>query len=136
MLMPFKACLFKLEESFTQTSTELMIDPIVSFQKHQLVVSHLTDCLDRRGNKQLTAICAANIVIYLLGKGYYIWRNKQRDQAWNALSKDVSNNPARLIYQWSANPCVGANSLPRDYDGCWKQAQGFPFCSLSQTAFR
>ncbi|KAJ4317497.1 hypothetical protein N0V84_007325 [Fusarium piperis] len=42
----------------------------------------------RRGNKQLTAICASNIVVYLLAKGYYIWRNKQRDRAWNVLSKD------------------------------------------------
>lgn len=74
-----------------QTSIEPMIDPIVSFQKHQLVVGHLTDCIDRRGNKQLTAICAANIFIYLLGKGYYVWRNKQRDIAWNALSKEVRN---------------------------------------------
>lgn len=89
--MSFKACLSKLEESFTQTSTEPMIDPIVSFQRHQLVVGHLTDCLDRRGNKQLTAICASNIIIYLIAKGYYIWRNKQRDRAWNALSKDVSH---------------------------------------------
>ncbi|KAH7148179.1 major facilitator superfamily domain-containing protein [Dactylonectria macrodidyma] len=42
----------------------------------------------RRGNKQITAICSANIVIYLLAKGYYIWRNKQRDRHWNALSKE------------------------------------------------
>ncbi|KAJ4267706.1 hypothetical protein NW762_003820 [Fusarium torreyae] len=42
----------------------------------------------RRGNKQLTAICSANIVIYLLAKGYYVWRNKQRDREWDALSKE------------------------------------------------
>ncbi|KAJ3536917.1 hypothetical protein NM208_g6518 [Fusarium decemcellulare] len=42
----------------------------------------------RRGNKQLTAICASNIIVYLLAKSYYIWRNKQRDRAWDALSKE------------------------------------------------
>ncbi|KAH7258802.1 hypothetical protein MRS44_009693 [Fusarium solani] len=42
----------------------------------------------RHGNKQLTAICASNNVIYLLAKGCYIWRNKQRDREWNALSRE------------------------------------------------
>ncbi|ETN39112.1 uncharacterized protein HMPREF1541_05334 [Cyphellophora europaea CBS 101466] len=40
----------------------------------------------RRGNRQLTAICAANIVIYLLVKAYYLWRNKQREQEWSAMT--------------------------------------------------
>ncbi|KAI1466074.1 MFS general substrate transporter [Daldinia caldariorum] len=42
----------------------------------------------RRGNKQLVAICAANIVIYGLIKVYYIYRNKQRDRDWNAMSRE------------------------------------------------
>ncbi|KAI4864316.1 MFS general substrate transporter [Hypoxylon rubiginosum] len=42
----------------------------------------------RRGNKQLVAICVANIVIYALAKLYYIWRNKQRDRDWNAMTKE------------------------------------------------
>ncbi|KAK7432190.1 hypothetical protein QQZ08_001135 [Neonectria magnoliae] len=42
----------------------------------------------RRGNKQLTAICVSNIFVYLLTKGYYVWRNKVRDREWNALSKE------------------------------------------------
>ncbi|KAI1650287.1 MFS general substrate transporter [Daldinia loculata] len=42
----------------------------------------------RRGNKQLVAICAANIVIYILIKVYYIYRNKQRDTDWNAMTRE------------------------------------------------
>ncbi|CRK15452.1 putative transporter like protein [Verticillium longisporum] len=42
----------------------------------------------RRGNTQLTAICAANIVIYVLAKLYYVWRNKTRDREWDALTKE------------------------------------------------
>ncbi|PNH31078.1 hypothetical protein VD0002_g3264 [Verticillium dahliae] len=42
----------------------------------------------RRGNTQLTAICAANIVIYVLAKSYYVWRNKVRDREWDALTKE------------------------------------------------
>lgn len=45
---------------------------------------------DRRGNRQLVAICAANIVIYGLAKAYYIWRNKSREKEWSAMTRDVS----------------------------------------------
>lgn len=31
-----------------------------------------------------------NICIYLIGKGYYIWRNKTRDKKWNAMSPEVN----------------------------------------------
>ncbi|KAL2687095.1 hypothetical protein Neosp_004647 [[Neocosmospora] mangrovei] len=63
-------------------------DTVGSWAKFAVLTVLLSYPSNRRGNKQLTAICAANIVIYLLGKAYYIWRNKQRDQAWSALSKD------------------------------------------------
>ncbi|KAF2435282.1 MFS general substrate transporter [Tothia fuscella] len=43
--------------------------------------------LYRRGNLQLVAICAANLVIYLLVKGYYVWRNKTREKKWNNMSE-------------------------------------------------
>ncbi|KAI5861286.1 MFS general substrate transporter [Durotheca rogersii] len=46
----------------------------------------------RRGNRQLVAICAGNIVIYLLVKAYYIWRNKQRDNKWNAMTREEQLN--------------------------------------------
>ena len=73
-----------------QTSTVPTIDLIVSFCKYRSC-NRGTNWLflDRRGNKQLTAICASNNVIYLLAKGCYIWRNKQRDREWNALSREV-----------------------------------------------
>ncbi|KAI2625784.1 MFS general substrate transporter [Hypoxylon sp. NC1633] len=42
----------------------------------------------RRGNKQLVAVCSANIVVYGLVKLYYIWRNRQRDREWNAMTRE------------------------------------------------
>ncbi|KAI2605940.1 MFS general substrate transporter [Hypoxylon fragiforme] len=42
----------------------------------------------RRANKQLVAICSANIVVYFLIKVYYIWRNNKRDREWNEMSRE------------------------------------------------
>ncbi|KAK0636483.1 major facilitator superfamily domain-containing protein [Bombardia bombarda] len=42
----------------------------------------------RRGNKQLTAICVMNIAVYLIAKGYYMWRNKTREREWDAMTKE------------------------------------------------
>ncbi|OAG12462.1 MFS general substrate transporter [Paraphaeosphaeria sporulosa] len=44
--------------------------------------------LYRRGNKVLVGICVLNIFIYAFNKMYYIWRNKQRDRKWNALTAE------------------------------------------------
>ena len=41
-----------------------------------------------RGNKQLLAVCGMNIVLYFLTKAYYVFRNKQRDKKWNAMTED------------------------------------------------
>lgn len=43
---------------------------------------------DRRGNRVLVGICVLNIFLYLFSKAYYTWRNKQRDQQWNALTAE------------------------------------------------
>ncbi|KAE9396448.1 MFS general substrate transporter [Gymnopus androsaceus JB14] len=41
----------------------------------------------RRGNLALIVICCFNIVVLYPGtKAYYIWRNRQRDRIWNAMS--------------------------------------------------
>jgi hypothetical protein len=42
----------------------------------------------RRGNRQLLAICCMNIVLYILTKLYYVWRNKTRDAKWNAMTEE------------------------------------------------
>lgn len=42
----------------------------------------------RRGNRALVAIGVLNIFIYLGAKGYYIWRNKQKSQAWESLNTE------------------------------------------------
>ncbi|TGZ77285.1 MFS general substrate transporter [Ascodesmis nigricans] len=40
-----------------------------------------------RGNKILLAICCWNIVLFVLVKMYYVWRNKAREQKWETLSE-------------------------------------------------
>jgi hypothetical protein len=44
----------------------------------------------RRGNRVLIGVCCMNIVVYLLGKAYYMWRNKTKADKWNSMTKDVS----------------------------------------------
>ena len=48
--------------------------------------------LYRRGNKVLLGICAANIALFYLAKLFYIWRNKVRDNKWNAMTKEEQDN--------------------------------------------
>ncbi|KAH6681181.1 allantoate permease [Plectosphaerella plurivora] len=44
--------------------------------------------LYRRGNKILLGICCFNIVLFYLVKVFYIWRNRIRDERWNAMTKE------------------------------------------------
>jgi predicted MFS family arabinose efflux permease len=37
----------------------------------------------RRGNKILVAIACLNLVLYVIAKGYYLWKNKKRARVWN-----------------------------------------------------
>ena len=41
-----------------------------------------------RGNKFLIIINLLSIVVFLLTKAYYIFRNEQRKKQWNALSRE------------------------------------------------
>ncbi|KAJ6442390.1 transporter [Purpureocillium lavendulum] len=41
-----------------------------------------------RGNRQLLALLCMNIVVYGLVKSYYVWRNKQRDRKWGAMTPE------------------------------------------------
>ncbi|KAF9872593.1 major facilitator superfamily transporter [Colletotrichum karsti] len=42
----------------------------------------------RRGNRVLAGVASLNIVIYATAKLYYVWRNKQRDRIWDAMSQE------------------------------------------------
>jgi hypothetical protein len=44
--------------------------------------------LYRRGNRDLPGILSMNIVIYLLTKVYYVYRNKQKERKWNAMTEE------------------------------------------------
>ncbi|KAI0176897.1 major facilitator superfamily domain-containing protein [Pestalotiopsis sp. NC0098] len=46
----------------------------------------------RRGNKVLIGIVALNIVMVFVMKGYYMWRNKQKERQWNALTAEQKDD--------------------------------------------
>ncbi|KAF4916860.1 putative transporter [Colletotrichum viniferum] len=48
--------------------------------------------LYRRGNKVLLAITAWNAVFAWIIKGYYMWRNKKRDDVWKNMSQQEKDN--------------------------------------------
>lgn len=48
--------------------------------------------LYRRGNKVLLAITAWNAVFAWIIKGYYMWRNKKRDDIWKNMSQQEKDN--------------------------------------------
>lgn len=44
--------------------------------------------LYKTGNSILFAFNILSIALFLLTKVYYVWRNKQRDRVWNAMTED------------------------------------------------
>ncbi|KAI1452391.1 MFS general substrate transporter [Annulohypoxylon moriforme] len=49
--------------------------------------------LYRRGNSILLGIVGLNLVLYILAKMYYVWRNRERDRKWNAMTSEE-----KLVY--------------------------------------
>ncbi|KAL6908615.1 major facilitator superfamily domain-containing protein [Trichoderma evansii] len=50
--------------------------------------------LYHRGNFNLVIINILGIVLFLLAKAYYVFRNKQRDKTWNAMSEEAKKEYA------------------------------------------
>ncbi|KIX93596.1 uncharacterized protein Z520_10774 [Fonsecaea multimorphosa CBS 102226] len=44
--------------------------------------------LYRRGYKVLIGICAYNVVLFLLAKWFYVWRNKVRERKWDSMTEE------------------------------------------------
>lgn len=49
--------------------------------------------LYRRGNSILIGILCLNLVLYVLAKTYYIWRNRVRERKWDAMTPEE-----KLVY--------------------------------------
>ncbi|KAI0891232.1 MFS general substrate transporter [Annulohypoxylon nitens] len=49
--------------------------------------------LYRRGNSILLGIVGLNLVLYVLTKTYFVWRNRERDRKWNAMTSEE-----KLVY--------------------------------------
>lgn len=47
--------------------------------------------LYHHGNFVLVNINLLAIALFLFTKAYYIWRNKQREKVWNAMSEEAKN---------------------------------------------
>lgn len=48
--------------------------------------------LYHKGNETLLGIDVAAIVLFVGAKVYYVWRNKQREAKWNAMSEDEKSD--------------------------------------------
>lgn len=44
--------------------------------------------VDYIANKGLAGLCGFNILLFILAKGYYIWRNRVMERKYESLSTD------------------------------------------------
>ncbi|KAL2061390.1 hypothetical protein VTL71DRAFT_7663 [Oculimacula yallundae] len=51
--------------------------------------------LYHRGNRNLLIVNFLSIAVFLFTKGYYVYRNKQRDRVWKAMSAEEQSNYKR-----------------------------------------
>lgn len=60
----------------------------VQFAYCQLIILLADAPRYRLGNRALLAVTVMNITLYVLTKGYYIFRNKQKAKIWNAMTQE------------------------------------------------
>ncbi|KAL1851439.1 hypothetical protein VTK73DRAFT_9417 [Phialemonium thermophilum] len=51
--------------------------------------------LYHRGNRNLIIVNILAIAVFLFTKAYYVWRNKQRDKIWNAMTEEEQRDYVR-----------------------------------------
>lgn len=48
------------------------------------------------GNTKLVVINCGSICVFLFTKAYYVWRNKQKDRVWKAMTKQEQDEYLRM----------------------------------------
>ncbi|KAG9311724.1 hypothetical protein JVU11DRAFT_7964 [Chiua virens] len=73
---------------------------------------------DERGNRMLIIICLINMsLLYPATKAYYLWRNRQRAEIWDAMTPEASALDAekRRALTWT---CAGESALSQHDHRC------------------
>lgn len=52
--------------------------------------------LYHRGNRNLLIINCLSIGVFLTTKCYYVWRNKRREEQWQAMTHEVRSFPTHI----------------------------------------
>lgn len=71
-----------------------------------------------------------NICVYLIAKGFYWYKNKKRDQVWNAMTEEVSHSGSQGFGNM-LTMLVGTYSLSEHDQGQGECQEGLPLRPLS-----
>lgn len=73
-----------------------------------------------------------NIFVYLIAKGYYIYRNKSRSKIWDNMTTEVCHHFPTLEWAGLLTVRTGTRQLPRHDYGHWWQEVGYQVLALDQ----